>query len=164
MRITYKSRNTANNQMMMGSKGKRGCLTTDTNVAAPWFSSLLFAKGAGWTNSWFVILAPWLSSARRAAEYMEFWEANSIGMLAGEIPLWMLFLILSGGNAAPPTLANFDWLFGLSTAVNFFSVSVLLSKSEVLFIVTLERRKTWFRFIANSANSQWSAILRGKLT
>lgn len=53
-------------------------------------------------------------------------------------PLRMLHFIWLGGNGAPPIDAIFVWLFGLSVAVIRFNVSVLLSKSEVLLIVTLQ--------------------------
>lgn len=66
--------------------------------------------------------------------------------------------MLSGGSTAPPTLASLDWLFGLSTAVIFFSVSVLFSKSDVLFMVNLDFIQTKHynksRWIGNNLSYQ----------
>lgn len=135
-------------------------LTTGTNVApvnesSPFKSEFtllkLFEFIADLTNNWFVNLVgvEIASSSARAKDLNDrekncyVWEQTEaliIRILHTKCiePLRMLHFIWLGGNGAPPIDAIFVWLFGLSVAVIRFNVSVLLSKSEVLLIVTLQ--------------------------
>lgn len=140
-------------------------LTTETNVATPNISSPLFVTLLLVVTSWFVRFESSSARAAKRenqlAKYFVGVDAQivNVGRFEAKMcrnqeeksvlswseveqrknalkPFKMLHLIWLGESVAPPTFANFVWLFGLSAVANFFNVSVFCSKSDVLLTVT----------------------------